>query len=136
MDRIARLADREGAPFAALAGGIVTVVLSVIPFSPVVGGAVAAIRYDRGYLAGLGVGALAGVVAAVPLGALLVPVVWAVGYVLGLGVSPTSPAYGVFLAIVGGLFLGYTVGGSSLGGLAGVAVRRHTDWDLDDGRWL
>jgi hypothetical protein len=135
-DRLARLTDREGAPFAALAGGIVTVVLSVIPFSPVVGGAVAALRYDRGYLAGLGVGVLAGVVAAVPLGALLVPVVWVVGYVLGLGVSPTSPAYGVFLALVGGLFLAYTVGLSALGGLAGVAVGRHTGWDPDGSRWL
>ena len=136
MDRLTRLADRDGAPFAALAGAIVTVVLSVVPFSPVAGGAVAALRYDRGYLAGLGVGALAGVVAAVPLGALLVPVVWAVGYVLGMGASPTSPVYGVFLAIVGGLFLVYTVGGSAFGGLAGVAVGRHTDRDVDGCRWL
>ncbi len=130
------MADRDGAPFAALAGAFVTVVLSVIPFSPVVGGAVAAVRYGRGYAAGLGVGTLAGVVAAVPLGALFVPVVWVVGYVLGLGVAPSSPTYGLFLALVAGFFLAYTVGGSALGGLAGVAVERHTDWDLDESRWL
>jgi len=128
--------DREGAPFAALAGGVVTVVLSVIPFSPVVGGAVAAVRYGGGYAAGLGVGVLAGIAAAVPLGALLVPAVWFVGYVLGFGVSPSSPAYGVFLAIVAVFFLGYTVGGSAVGGLAGVALDRHTDWDLSGDRWL
>lgn len=131
-----RLTGREGVPYAALAGAIVTVVLSVIPFSPLLGGAVAAVRYGGGYAAGLGVGVLAGVGAAVPLGALLVPVVWVVGYVLGFGVAPSSPAYGVFLAIVGALFLAYTVGGSAVGGLAGVAVDRNTDWDLSGDRWL
>jgi hypothetical protein len=68
---------------------------------------VAAVRYGRGYAAGLGVGTLAGVVAAVPLGAL-----------------------------VAGLFLAYTVGSSALGGLAGVGIERHTDWDLHESRWL
>jgi len=134
MGRLTRLADRDGAPFAALAGAVVTVVLSVIPFSPVLGGAVAAVRYGGGYAAGLGVGALAGVAAAVPLGLLVVPAVWLVTY-LGL-VAPSSPAYGVFLAIVAALFLAYTVGGSAVGGLAGVAVDRHTDRNLDGSRWL
>jgi len=132
--RLARLADREGAPFAALAGAIVTVVLSVIPFSPVVGGAVASIRYDRGYLAGFGVGILAGVVAALPLAALVVPAVWLVAR-LGF-VAPSSPAFGVFLAILGGLFVAYTVGGSAFGGVVGVAVERHTGWEVDGDRWL
>ena len=134
MGRLARLADRDSAPFAALAGAIVTLVLSVIPFSPVVGGAVAAVRYDRGYAAGLGVGALAGVVAAVPLAVLLVPAVWLVSYLGFFG--PSSPAYGVFVALVAGLFLAYTVGGSAVGGIVGVALDRHTDRELDASRWL
>jgi hypothetical protein len=134
MGRLNGLTERDGAPFAALAGAVVTVVLSVIPFSPVVGGAVAAVRYGRGYAAGLGVGALAGVVAAVPLAVLLVPAVWLVSY-LGF-FAPSSPAYGVFVALVAGLFLAYTVGGSAVGGLAGVALDGHTDRDLDASRWL
>jgi len=134
MGRLNRLTERDGAPFAALAGAVVTVVLSVIPFSPVVGGAVAAVRYDRGYAAGLGVGALAGVVAAIPFAVLLVPAVWLVSY-LGF-VAPSSPAYGVFVALVATLFLAYTVGGSAVGGLAGVTLDRHTDRDLDASRWL
>jgi hypothetical protein len=134
MGELDRLTDREGAPFAALAGAVVTIVLSVIPFSPVLGGAVAAVRYGRGYAGGLGVGALAGVVAAVPLGLLLVPAVWLVSY-LGF-IAPSSPAYGVFVVLVAGFFLAYTVGGSALGGLAGVALDRHTDRDLDGSRWL
>jgi len=134
MGRLDRLAERDGPAFAALAGAIVTVVLSVIPFSPVLGGAVAAVRYGGGYARGLGVGVLAGVVAAVPLGLLVVPAVWLVSY-LGF-IAPSSPAYRVFLAIVAVLFLAYTVGGSAVGGLAGVTVDRHTEWDLDGNRWL
>jgi hypothetical protein len=134
MDRLDRLTDRDGAPFAALAGAIVTVVLSMIPFSPVLGGAVAAVRYGGGYAVGLGVGVLAGVAAAVPLAVLVVPAVWLVSY-LGF-IAPSSSAYGVFLALVAGLFLAYTVGGSAVGGLAGVALDRHTDRDLDGSRWL
>jgi hypothetical protein len=134
METLNRLAERDGAPFAALAGAVVTLVLSVLPFSPVLGGAVAAVRYDSGYVAGLGVGALAGVVAAVPLGVLLVPAMWLVSY-LGF-IARSSPAYGVFVALVVGLFLVYTVGGSAVGGLVGVAVDRHTDRDFDGSRWL
>lgn len=134
MSRLDRLLDREGAPFAALAGAIVTVVLSVIPFSPVLGGAVASLRYGGGYARGLGVGILAGVVAAVPLALLVVPAAWLVSF-LGF-IAPSSPAYDVFLALVAGLFLAYTVGGSAVGGLAGVALDRHTDRDFDGSRWL
>lgn len=116
-------------------GAAVTVVLSVIPFSPVLGGAVAAHRRERGYLGGLGVGVVSGVLAAVPLLALFVPALLAVSW-LGYGVSPSSAAYGVFLAIVFGLFGAYTIGLSAIGGLGGVWARANTDWDLDPSRWL
>ncbi|MFC7195642.1 hypothetical protein ACFQL4_15095 [Halosimplex aquaticum] len=46
------------------------------------------------------------------------------------------PAYGLFLGLVAALFLAYTVGLSAVGGAVGVWARRHTDWNLDPGRWL
>ena len=116
-------------------GAAVTVVLSVLPFSPVVGGAVASYRRKSGYAAGLGVGLLSGIVAALPLLVLFVPTLLFVGW-LGYGIPPSSPAYDLFLAIVFGLFGLYTVGLSGLGGLGGVWARIHTDWDLDPARWL
>lgn len=116
-------------------GAAVTVVLSMVPFSSLVGGAVAAHRRDCGYLASLGVGALSGVLAAVPLLALFVPALLLAGW-LGFGIPSSSPAYGVFLAIVFALFGVYTVGLSAVGGLGGVWARDNTDWDLDPTRWL
>lgn len=116
-------------------GAAVTVVLSVIPFSPIVGGAVATSRRESGYVAGLGVGAVSGVLAGIPLLALFVPALIIAG-LLGFGIAPSSSAYSVFLAIVFGLFGLYTVGLSALGGIGGVWARDNTDWDLDPARWL
>lgn len=129
-DRVADAVDRDGIAVPALSGAAVTIFLSFLPFSPVAGGAVAAVRYDRGYLAGVGVGLLAGVLAAIPLIAAVVPAVWLVS-TLGYGVSPNSPVYDVFLAIVAAMFLGYTVGLSALGGPVGVALDRHTTVRVD-----
>jgi len=116
-------------------GAAVTVVLSVLPFSPLVGGAVATNRRADGYVTGFGVGALSGIVAAVPLLALFVPALAVVG-LLGYGIPPSSPGYDVFIAIVFGLFGLYTVGLSALGGIGGVWARRHRTWNLDPARWL
>lgn len=132
---LARLADRDGPLAAVLLGAAVTVVCSVIPFSPVVGGAVAAGRLQRGYAAGLGAAALSGLVAAVPLALLLVPAVWVAG-ALGVGIEPGGPAYGAFLAVLAALFLAYTVGLGALGGLLGVYAGRRTDRRLDPTEWL
>lgn len=133
-DRVSAVLDRDGVVVPVLGGAAVTVFFSFLPFSPVAGGAVAAVRYDRGYLAGLGVGTLAGVVAAIPLVALFVPAVWLVS-ALGYGVDPGSPVYDVFLALVGAMFLGYTVGLSALGGPLGVALDRHTAVRVDLTSW-
>lgn len=119
----------------AAVGAAVTVVLSVIPFSSVVGGAVAANRHGGGYASGAWVGLLAGVGAAVPLLALFVPALYIAG-ALGFGVPPTSPAYELFLVLVFAFFLLYTVGLSALGGLVGTWASTHTDWSLDPERWL
>lgn len=133
--RLAALADRDGPLAAAAVGAVVTVVFSVIPFSPLLGGAVAAGRYGGGYARGVGVGALSGIAAAFPLSLLLVPALWLAG-LLGVGIAPGDPAYAAFLAVVAALFLGYAVGLSALGGLAGVSVERYTGRDLDPVRWL
>lgn len=115
-------------------GALVTLVLSFLPFSSLVGGAVAASRDGGGYLRGLWLGLLAGVGAMVPLLALFVPALTIVGR-LGFGIPPSSPAYGLFLTLVGVFFLAYTVGLSALGGLGGAWAGRHRDWNLDPGRW-
>lgn len=135
-DRLAGwLAGRDGVAVTVAYGGLVTVVLSFVPFSPVFGGAVAADRSARGgYLAGLTVGLLAGVVAAVPLALLFVPALRIAG-ILGFGFGPGSLVYDLFLAFLGGFFLVYTGGLSALGGLVGVWVRDHTDRRLDPLAW-
>lgn len=116
-------------------GAAVTVVLSVLPFSPVVGGAVATHRGDGGYVAGVGVGSLSGFIAAIPLLALFVPALVIAG-LLGFGISPSDPVYDLFLVIVFGLFGVYTVGLSALGGIGGVWARDNTDWNLDPARFI
>lgn len=126
---------RRGPLWDAGYGALVTLVLSVIPFSPVAGGAVAAARRDGGYLRGFGRGLLAGVVAAAPLALILIPAIRVVGW-LGVGIAPSDPAYGLFLTLVAALFLAYTVGLSAIGGLLGVWTRRHTDWTLDPSQWI
>ncbi|WP_254271489.1 DUF5518 domain-containing protein [Haloarcula marina] len=116
-------------------GALVTLVLSVIPFSSVVGGAVAANRRGGGYARGMWLGTLAGVGAMVPLLTMFLPAVYIAG-LLGFGIPPSSPAYALFLALVVGFFLCYTVGLSAVGGLVGAWVAANRDWNLDPGRWL
>jgi len=131
-----RLPDRSGVTFSAVYGAVVTVLLSFLPFSSVLGGAVAATRYDRtGYPRGAGVGLLSGLFAALPLAALFVPAL-AIAGALGFGVDPASPAYDVFLTIVVVFFLAYTVGLGALGGLVGVWVGTNTEWSVDPVTWV
>lgn len=116
-------------------GALVTVALSFIPFSSVAGGAVAAANHGGGYRTGFWLGTLAGACAMVPLLALFVPALYIAG-LLGFGIPPGTPGYGLFLALVFTFFLLYTVGLSALGGLGGVWISVHTDWDIDANRWL
>lgn len=116
-------------------GALVTLTLSIFPFSSVVGGAVAANRHGGGYASGLWLGTLAGVAAMVPLLALFVPSLAIAGW-LGFGIPPSSPGYGLFLVLVFAFFLAYTVGLSAVGGLGGTWLGRHTGWNLDPTRWL
>jgi hypothetical protein len=111
-------------------GALVTVGLSFLPFSPLLGGAVAANRHGGGYRRGLWMGVLAGVGAMVPLLVLFVPALFLAGH-LGFGISPSAPEYEVFLVLVAALFLLYTVGLSAAGGLGGTWVGKHGGWDLE-----
>ena len=114
----------------ATVGAGVTLALSFLPLSSLAGGATAAYRDGGGYARALGLGALSGVAAGVPLLALFAPALWIAGR-LGFGIPPSSPAYDLFLAISFALFAVYTVGLSAVGGLAGTWLRRHTSLDLD-----
>lgn len=127
--------NRDGPLYHAAIGAGVTVVASVIPFSSILGGAVASYRAESGWIGGLGVGTVAGVFAAVPLLALFVPSL-AIAIILGFGIGPGQAGFGLFLAIAFGLFLVYTIGLSAVGGVVGVGIRRHTAWNLDPGRFL
>ena len=112
----------------AVVGGIASILLAFVPFSPVLGGVVAGYLQggDRG--TGLRVGAYAGVVAAIPLvlfllfGSLLAGVVLAGDALLGVG---AVFGFGFFvLIVVGGL---YTVALGAVGGWLGNYVKYDTD---------
>lgn len=103
----------------ALIGAVVSVVLGVIPFSPVLGGGVAGYLEGGDSRTGARVGAIAGVIAAVPLTLLVI---------VGAVVVAFVPDGGMFrfLVLVFGIIVGviaYTVVLSGIGGFAGVWVR-------------
>lgn len=127
--------NRDGLLFDSGVGALVTIGLSVIPFSSLFGGAVAANGTDGGYRRGFAAGVVAGVFAMVPLLALFVPALAIAGW-LGFGIPPSSPAYDLFLGLVFLFFLLYTVGLSAVGGVVGVWIRERTTWDLDPAQLL
>ncbi|WP_338740076.1 DUF5518 domain-containing protein [Haloplanus salilacus] len=107
----------------ALIGAVVTVVLSFIPFSPVLGGGVAAYLSEADANEGVRIGAISGVVASVPL------LLFGLFLFLVLGVFTVSGpggggmAFGVgglfFVLVAGVIAVAYTVGLSALGGYLG-----------------
>jgi hypothetical protein len=115
----------------AVIGAVVTVLTSFVPVSPVIGGAVA------GYLQGRDgptVGALSGVLAALPLLALFGLLLAFLGAFVGFGAPGELLAFGalglagllvafvVLVAISGAL--------GAFGGLLGVYIHEETDGDL------
>lgn len=106
----------------ALIGGVVSILLAFLPFSPVIGGFVAGYLHDANRSAALRVGALAGLVAFVPL--LLIGMI--VFLFAGLGIAAGAPRAGIFfivILLVGGLLaILYTVGLSAAGGYLGAIV--------------
>jgi hypothetical protein len=110
----------QSTPVSVLAGAAVTVVVSFVPLSPILGGAVAAYLRgaDRGE--GIRVGALAGAVAAVPVLAVLALVFGFLSFGSLLGGSSAGGVLFFLLLLVGvGLSLVYSAGLSALGGYLG-----------------
>jgi hypothetical protein len=105
----------------ALLGAVVTVVLSFIPFSPVLGGGVAAYLNEADTNTGLRVGALSGLFAAVPLVLFGLLAVFFLGFfAFGLHGGPALGLGGLLVVLViGGVAVAYTVGLSALGGYLG-----------------
>ncbi|WP_299335072.1 DUF5518 domain-containing protein [Haloplanus sp.] len=106
----------------ALIGAVVTTVLSAVPFSPVLGGGVAAYLSDADATDGVRIGAVSGVVASVPVLGLVLGVLLVVG-VLTVGGPGVGVAFGIgglgFGFVVGTVAVVYTVGLSALGGYLG-----------------
>lgn len=108
----------------ALIGGVVGVVLSFIPFSTVLGGAVAGYFEGGDRLSGAKVGAIAGLIVFAPL--------VLVGLAVLVFVPVTAPDAGVgvqlalwvSLLVIVVLVAIYTVGLSALGGILGVYVKK------------
>lgn len=103
----------------AVIGAVVTVVLSFVGVSPLLGGGVAGYLQQERRKRGAVVGALSGALATLPLVLLLIGGVVLVG-VTGL---PGGPELLVILLLVFPLLLAWNVGLGALGGYLGVVVR-------------
>lgn len=119
----------EGDTFVnALLGAVVTVVLTFLPFSPLLGGLLAGYLQGGDRSDGLRVGAIAGVIALIPL----LGFVFLLGGLWGFFLLGGMPARVGAIGIVAVLFIlvlvaAYTVGLSALGGYLGNYVRTDTD---------
>jgi hypothetical protein len=112
----------------ALIGAAVTVVLVFIPFSSILGGAVAGYLQGGDLRDGLTVGAIAGVFAAVPMVVFVVGVGSLVSLgLMGLGAHRPLAIGVAILAFVLVFSLLYLIGLSMVGGAFGAAVSRDTD---------
>jgi hypothetical protein len=115
----------------ALVGAAVTVVLSFVGVSPLLGGAVAGYLQRGDRMDGARVGAISGVLASIPFLLLLFLALGFLGVVTGLPLGPE--AFGaslIGLVVVGfGLFvaLAWSVGLSAVGGYLGVYVAEETE---------
>jgi hypothetical protein len=107
----------------ALIGAVVTVVFSFVPFSPVLGGGVAAYLNDADTSDGVRIGAFSGLIATIPL-LLLGLIAFAIFGLFAIG-GPGGGGMGVglgglfVLLLVGVVAVAYTVGLSALGGYLG-----------------
>lgn len=117
--------DTESILFSALVGTVVSVVLSFIPASPVIGGAVAGYLTGSDRSLGLKSGGLSGVFLSL-IGLLLGVVIFAFFGFFAL-FAPSEVGLGILgFAVIGlfvfGLTLLYTVGLSALGGYVGAVL--------------
>lgn len=126
--------NTRSAALNAVIGGVVGVITSFVPLSPILGGGIAGYLQDGTREAGLKVGAGAGLVMLLPV------ILLAFVLMTMLGLGGISAAYGGHMGvtpvalIVVGLFVVtisavYTVGLSALGGYLGVYVREELESD-------
>ena len=112
----------------ALIGAVVTVVTAFIPFSPALGGGVAGYLHQGTDREGLRIGALSGVIASVPLLAILGLVVIVVVFGMAVTGEIALPLFVVAILLVIALFVvSYTVVLSAVGGLVGAAIADSRD---------
>jgi hypothetical protein len=112
----------------AVIGGIASIVLSFIPLSPVLGGAIAGYLEGGDRSTGLRIGVYAGIVAAIPLALFLIAAITIFGFFLAIppGGGEGAAILVIFLVVVVFMAL-YTVGLSAVGGWLGNYVRYDTD---------
>lgn len=114
----------------ALVGGVASVVLSFVPLSPLLGGALAGYLEGGSRNDGIRVGVYAGLVAAVPFLFFGVAFLLLWGSALiGMGPRPATSFLFVIVFVLFGLVAGalYAVGLSAAGGWLGNYVRYDTD---------
>jgi len=112
----------------AVIGAVATVVLTFLPFSPLLGGALAGYLQGGDESAAIRVGALSGLIAAIPLVFALTVVATIIPFLPAFGTAGSITAlFGIFGIIVLTFSLIYSVGLSALGGLLGQYVARETD---------
>lgn len=116
--------DPERSPWVnALVGAVVTVVTAFVPFSPALGGGVAGYLQQGGDREGLRIGAVAGLLAAIPLLALFGLLFLVLFFGVAVSGEVAGPLFVVAILLVLALFVvGYTVVLSAVGGLVGGAL--------------
>jgi len=112
-------------------GAVVTIVTSFLPFSPVLGGAVAGYLQGGTRTEGAKIGGISGAISLLPM--------LFFGFIVMLFLFGIAPAEGgiafVFLLLVAGTFAAaYTIGLGALGGYVGVYVLEETDIGRDAAR--
>lgn len=114
----------------ALLGGVATVFLSWLPFSPVLGGALAGYLHQRSRGAGAKVGAASGIIAAIPIFFILLLVFGFAG-ISALASGSAVGAIVMIVIVVGGVFVAAVISGGlgAVGGYVGAMVQE----DSDDG---
>jgi hypothetical protein len=128
VDEPRRKRSRSGTLTNAFVGAVVTVVVSFVPFSPVLGGAVAAYLQKGDGNESLRVGAISGVMAAAPL---VLIITFVFGFLSLIPLAEGEPvATGFFWLILlfsAGVILVYSVGLSAAGGFVGHVILERED---------
>jgi len=118
-----RKGSRAGTLTNAFVGAVVSVVFSFVPFSPLLGGGVAAYLQKGDSDESIRVGAISGLMAAAPL-VLIVSFVF--GFLSLVTLAEAEPVatgfFGLILLVAAGAILAYTVGLSAVGGFVGHVV--------------